>query len=250
MTEEKPAMTAQQEFLTATAQRTPFAAYRNMVSGDSSFASFLFYELLQFSIAGVGGLVGMGLRSLFYPYLFKNCGKGTVFGKGMMIRVAPRITIGSRVIFDDYSAMDVRGEGSIEIEDHVTIARFTSIMARGGKVSIGRGVNISSYCRLATQTRLQIGESTLIAAYCYIGPGNHQHGDDGQPLISSKMDLKGGVKIGKHCWLGTKVTVVDGVTVGDGAIIGAHSLVKDDVPPYTVVAGVPAKVIREIPQKS
>ncbi|MCB0322363.1 MAG: acyltransferase [Bdellovibrionales bacterium] len=58
------------------------------------------------------------------------------------------------------------------------------------------------------------------------------------------MELKGGVRIGKHCWIGTRATILDGVTIGDHAVVGAHSLVREDVPPGAVVAGVPAKIVK------
>ena len=101
-------------------------------------------------------------------------------------------------------------------------------------------MNIGSYCRIATQSVVEIGESTLIAAYCYIGPGNHQKEGEG-PLISQKMEIRGGVRIGKNCWIGSGALIMDGVTIGDGAIIGAQSLVREDVAPGQVVVGTPAR---------
>ncbi len=89
-----------------------------------------------------------------------------------------------------------------------------------------------------------MGESVLVGAYCYIGPGNHTEGNEGEPLISRPMDIRGGVEIGEHAWLGARVTVLDGVKIGKHAIIGAHSLVTSDVPDWGVAVGTPAKVIK------
>jgi acetyltransferase-like isoleucine patch superfamily enzyme len=58
------------------------------------------------------------------------------------------------------------------------------------------------------------------------------------------MQVRGGVTIGDHAWLGARVTVLDGVRIGRHAIIGAHSVVKDDVPDFAVAVGAPAKIIR------
>ncbi|NMC63302.1 MAG: acyltransferase [SAR324 cluster bacterium] len=155
--------------------------------------------------------------------------------------------LGSRVMLDDYSVLDIRGRsGGIQIGDYVSIGRFTTVVAKEAQISISDGVNIGSYCRIATQSKIEIGSSTLFAAYCYIGPGNHQQGDEETPLISRAMEIKGGVKIGAHCWFGAHTTVLDGVSIGEGSIIGAHSLVRSDIPPHVIAAGVPAKVIREL----
>ena len=58
------------------------------------------------------------------------------------------------------------------------------------------------------------------------------------------MEIKGGVKIGKHVWIGSGALIMDGVTIGDGAIIGAQSLIKEDVPPGATAVGTPARVIK------
>ena len=163
------------------------------------------------------------------------------------MRNPARISIGKGVLIDDYAALDARGDGAtIGIGNHVSIGRYSSLVSKGAHVILEDGVNIGSYCRLATQSSLHIGESTLIAAYAYIGPGNHQSGNDEVPLISREMDIRGGVSIGKRCWIGARATILDGVSIGDGSIVGAHSLVRESVPAGVIVAGVPAKIVREI----
>ena len=148
------------------------------------------------------------------------------------------------MLADDYSVLDVRGKGSIAIGDHVSIGRFTTLAAKDGVIDLGAGCNIRSYCRIATQSSVRLGQSVLVGAYCYIGPGNHKAGDDARPLISKEMEIKGGVEIGSHAWIGAGVTILDGVRIGEGAVVGAHSLVLSDVPAGATVAGSPAKIIR------
>lgn len=235
-----PAMTPQQAELT-TATKGGLKAYRRFVVGeDASWWDFICYELAYTTLSGLPGLLGYGARSFIYPYLFKRCSGRPALGRGVVVRGIKSIELGSGVVVDDYAALDVR-EGILEISDRCAIGRFTTVAAKGGQIVLGAGVNIGSYCRVATQSKLEIGESTLVAAYCYIGPGNHQRGEG--PLISQPMDIKGGVSIGKHVWIGAHTTVLDGVKIGDGAIIGAHSLVREDVPAGAKVAGVPARVL-------
>lgn len=110
-----------------------------------------------------------------------------------------------------------------------------------------------------------IGDKLIIGKFCQIGAGvefvmngaNHQMncvttypfyifgGWDATPPAMSDLPLKGDTVVGHDVWIGQNVTVLPGVHVGDGAIVGLNSTVTRDVPPYTVVAGNPARVIRE-----
>jgi acetyltransferase-like isoleucine patch superfamily enzyme len=239
----KPAMTQQQALLT-TRKGGAFSLYRKHVCGAASLGFFLWFEFVTFFLESMSGLLGMGLRSLIYPGFFKHCGKQPAIGKGVTLRGTRQTELGSKVLIDDQAVLDVRGSNAtLKVGDFVSIGRGTIVAAKNGSILLGSGVNISTSCRLATQTKIEIGDSTLIAAYAYIGPGNHTQGDHGATLIESAMELKGGVKIGKNVWIGTRATILDGVTIGDGAIIGAHSLVRSDVPAGAVAVGTPARVI-------
>lgn len=241
----KPAMTPQQRSVTGEG-RSAFEAYRELAVGDGGMLQLAYFEFVQLLFGGLPGLAGLGARALLYPPLFATCGSRPAFGRGVTLRRTGQVTIGSRVVVDDYATLDVRGAGSITLGDHVCIGRHSIVAAKDGVIDIGPGANIGSYCRIATQSRVQVGESVLIAAYAYIGPGNHQFGADGRPLIESEMEIKGGVSIGAHAWIGARATVLDGVTVGEGSIVGAHALVREDVAPGTIVAGTPAKIIGRV----
>lgn len=239
----KPAMTAQQAAFTDT-NKSGIALYKDIAVGQASYLHFLHYELSQLLLSGLPGLPGFALRSVFYPKLFSACGARPAFGRSVLLRVPAQITLGKKVLIDDFVALDVRGkESAIALGDFVSVGRHSTVAAKGGAISVGNASNIGSYCRIATQSGITVGESTLIAAYVYIGPGNHQQDGD-EPLISSAMELKGGVTIGSHVWIGARATILDGVTIGDNAIVGAHSLVREDVPAGAVVAGTPAKIIK------
>lgn len=241
----KPAMTPQQEYLTGDKDGA-LAVYKKLAVGEGSYLDLVIYELALVGLSGLPGLIGLGARSLIYPFMFRGCGKRPAIGRGVVIRQPKNISLGSKVLIDDYCALDVRGEkGEIVVEDFVSVGRYSTITAKNGKIILRQGTNIGSYTRIATQSDVEVGESTLIAAYCYIGAGNHQSGDEQTPLIAREMEIKGGVKIGSHCWIGAGAMILDGVTIGDGAIVGAQSLVRQDVPAGAVVAGTPAKIIKD-----
>lgn len=238
-----PAMTPQQASLSDT-KRSGLGAYRELTVGGSGVGFFIYNEIVQTLCSNLGGVAGFGARSLLYPYLFKRCGRRPAIGKGVLIRVPRSISVGNGVMIDDFATLDVRGpEGSIEVQDRVSIGRFSIVAAKHGEIVLSSGCNVGSSCRIATNSKVIIGESALLGAYCYVGPGNHTEGAEGQPLISQPMDIRGGVEIGAHAWLGARVTVLDGVKIGKHAIIGAHSLVTQDVPDWGVAVGTPARVI-------
>jgi acetyltransferase-like isoleucine patch superfamily enzyme len=221
----------------------PLRLYKELVVGDASWIFFSWYEAVTFLTSNLPGLAGLGLRGFLYPSLLQRCGNGPAFGRGVVLRRPHTLSLGRKIIIDDFSVLDQRGkDASIIIDDYAAIGRFSSLTAKNGMIHLERGVNVSSHCRIATESSITIGESTLVAAFCYIGPGNHLLGDEHTPLVTLGMENKGGVTIGKNCWIGAHTTVMDGVTIGDNAIIGAHSFVKDSIPAGTIAFGVPAKV--------
>jgi acetyltransferase-like isoleucine patch superfamily enzyme len=244
------AMTPQQRRLASGNSR--LKTYKDLMVGGSGWATWLGFEAYNLLLCNLGSALGMGLRSLTLPFFFKQFGKGTIFGRGVTIRQPFEISIGRAVIVDDYAVIDMRpnpyptptARSGIEIDDKVFIGRNSIVTTKGGYLSLGKGCNISTNCRIATASSLEIGESVLIAAFVYIGCANHSFKDASRPIIEQDMEFKGGVKIGANVWIGTHSTILDGVTIGENAIVGAHSLVKDNVPANAIVAGTPAKLIR------
>lgn len=241
-------LTEQQKFLHS---GSAFSKYKELVIGDQNIISFFNYEIYTTLISNLAGALGFGLRLLVAPLILRDCGKKVALGRGIILRRPDLITLGSNVIIEDYSALDVRSLKKtdqdihqIRIGNNVFIGRYSTITAKNGSVILEEGVNISSSCRIATESTIKIGRGTLIGAYSYIGPGNHSFSDKENPISSQNMKIEGGVKIGEDVWIGTKVTIMDGVTIGKGAVIGAHSFVNKDVPEYAVVAGTPAKIIK------
>lgn len=104
---------------------------------------------------------------------------------------------------------------------------------------------------------VEIGSFCSIASYCSIGGGAHDlncvstspvfnTGKNifGQHFAEINNELNRNVSIGNDVWIGEKVFIKDGIVIGDGAVVGAHSVVTHDVPPYAIVAGAPAKILR------
>ena len=248
---ERIPLSKQQKLVRELGQKSSFSAYREAIVGNVPLSSFIIFELYQLFLSGLGGALGILLRRIFLRRLLRSLGRGAIFGRWMTIRQPGRIAIGAHSYCDDGSVIDLRvsknPDTKIVLGESVILGRNSLLVSKDGEIVLEDGVNISSNCRIATQSKIHIGQSTLIAAYCYVGPGNHSSEQNGLALIEQEMEIKGGVSIGKEVWIGAHSTILDGVVIGDKAIIGAHSLVRESVPPKAVVAGCPAKIIRMLP---
>ena len=111
----------------------------------------------------------------------------------------------------------------------------------GKNTKIGKRVFINAGCQFQDQGGITIGDDVLVGPQTIIATLNH----DPDPEKRGGMIPKSVVVCDK-VWLGARVTICPGVTIGEGAIVGAGAVVTNDVPPRTVVAGVPAKVVKRI----
>ncbi len=115
-------------------------------------------------------------------------------------------------------------------------------------VEAGRGTYFASHPRILFpgQGKLRIGSYTSIGHECLILLGGKHHIERLTTYNFSRWDAfsRGDVTIGSDCWLGYGVTVLSGVTIGHGAVCGARAVVARDVPPYAIIVGNPANVVR------
>jgi len=132
--------------------------------------------------------------------------------------------------------------------DGVRFAPNVSI-AHGDLISIGSGSHIGARCHLWAgdkTARIEIGHHALLAPEVFVTTTNYQI-EQGIPVMDQPRD-EASVSIGPLTWLGARVIVLSGVTIGEGCIVAAGAVVTRDLPPNTVAAGVPARVIGERPK--
>ena len=111
----------------------------------------------------------------------------------------------------------------------------------GKNIKVGKNVFINSCCKFQDQGGIEIGDGVLIGHNVTLATLNHDERPQFRQYIYPKP-----IKIGNNVWIGSNATILQGVTIGDGAIVGANAVVTKDIPENTIVAGVPAKVIRKI----
>jgi acetyltransferase-like isoleucine patch superfamily enzyme len=229
-------------------KKSAVAKYKEMFLGNVSFLFFIKYELIMLMFSWVPGALGFALRKVFFKGLFKKIGRGVVFGRNMTIRHPKKIEIGDNVIFDDNSVIDAKGENNkgLLIGNNVLIGRNTTLSCKGGDIEIGNFSNIGPNNTIISESIVKIGEYVFTAGHVYmIAGGNHSFDRLDIPIWQQPSISKGGILMEDDIWIGASSTILDGVKVGTGAIIGAATLVHKRIKKYTVNLGVPAQMIKK-----
>jgi acetyltransferase-like isoleucine patch superfamily enzyme len=227
-------------------KKSIFSKYTELVIGQPSIPKLIEFELFTLLFGNLPGALGLALRHFSYPVLFGKVGKNVVFGHHLTLRCPQKISIGKDTFIDDFVMLAVQGDetDNIAIGNGVLIGRNSVLKARTGSIRIDDGTSIGFECRIASINRIHIGQECLLGAKCYIGGVMHGYGREDIPIIHQAVESRGGITIQDGAWLGAHVIVNDGVTIGSGAIVGGGSVVTKDVPPQSIAAGVPAKVIK------
>ena len=141
----------------------------------------------------------------------------------------------------------VFGAGDITVGDRVQIGQCCRIGALGGaKITIGDECEIVGGSSFFAQTEgIEIGRSVLMAWNVQIYDAEHESAAADRPIRVQGLGRGGKVRIRDGAWLGANVVVLQGVTIGRNAVVGANSVVTSDIPDFATAAGIPAKVIRE-----
>lgn len=226
------------------ARRNPVGAYMSLTVGNSGLARLLLYELITGLLGPMPGAVGYYLRRISYPRLFRKTGKGLILGRNVVVRHPDKISLGDNVTIDDNCVIDGRGAGDegIVIEDGVIVNRNCMILAKAGPIRLGRRTSLGSNSSIVSMDGVVLGEAVLTAGGCTISAGSYRFDNPKLPVMDQQVYTMGPISIGAKSWLGTGVIVLDGVTVGESAVIGAASLVNRDIPANALAFGVPAKV--------
>ena len=158
-------------------------------------------------------------------------------------RLNPAISLAPGVFLDQGVKLRATDGGRIVLGRNVSVGRFSRIIASGGSIEIGDDALVSDGCIIVAQAAIMIGADTQIAEYVTIR--DQDHNLSARPIRTSGF-ATAPVRIGRNVWLGAKASVLRGATIGDGAVIGAHALVRGVIPANCIAAGVPARVMREI----
>ena len=143
-------------------------------------------------------------------------------------------------------ALSLKG---ISFGNNVSIGKYTTIECTGTLKSLGKGLKVGSRVGLGTHGvfgcagGIERGDDTIFGNYVSLHSENHNFQDRNIPIRLQGVKRKG-IIIGKDCWIGAKVTILDGTVIGDGCIVAAGAVVRGYIPPYSIIGGIPAKVIK------
>ena len=173
------------------------------------------------------------IKSGYYKKGFRYIGKCVIISKPNIIQGKQRIIVGEKTsILEGVVLTAICSWRSF---------RYSPI------IKIGRNVKIGRNCHITSINKITIKDNVLIGAYVTIT--DHAHGDsiiNITPPAERNLVSKGEVRIGENVWIGDKVTILPNVIIGDGVIIGANSVVSKSLPSYTVCAGNPARIIKQM----
>jgi acetyltransferase-like isoleucine patch superfamily enzyme len=188
-------------------------------------------------------------RGIFLKPLLKKSSGLIFLGSNVKVRHAYQLSVGKNFILDDNVSLNALSEQGITIGDQVSIARDSIIFCtgiishKGVGITIGHRTGINARAYLGGQGGITIGNDVIMGPNVQIFSENHNYDQLNIPIKEQGVTRQA-VSIGNGCWIGAGATILAGVQIGEGCVIAAGSVVTKSVPANTVVAGVPARVIK------
>ena len=194
-------------------------------------------------------MVGIGLRGLLYKLMLHSEGLAAIENQ-VRLRFADHIHLEAGVYLDQGVYLHACPNG-IKVGENTYIMHGSVLHVynfRGlpnAGIWIGQNSLIGEYNVIRGQGGVSIGNRVYTSPFVQLLAVNHIYQDPTRPFVEQGITAEG-ITIADDVWVGSGVVITDGVHVGQGAVIAAGAVVTKDVPPHTVVAGVPAKVIKQI----
>lgn len=153
------------------------------------------------------------------------------------------LRLGDGVLLSSMSKAGITLGNNVSIGAYSRLVVCTSPQQACGFIRIGHSVGMGEFAYLGGTGGLEIGDECIIGQYFSCHPENHIISDPEQAIRFQGVTRKG-IHIGKNCWIGSKVTILDGVQLGEGCVIAAGAVVNSSFPPGSVIGGVPARLLR------
>ncbi|MEW6102532.1 MAG: acyltransferase [bacterium] len=215
--------------------------------GSKNFGDLIKYEFVELIGSKISGGIGMLFRKLLYPWMFPGINRNTYIDSYITIRCPKKVFLSEGVILDKYVYLDIPTsyKQGLVIGRNSTIGNNTYISSGyEGYVIIGENTNIGSNSQIYGEgSGVKIGNDVLIAGQSFIVTVQHIFDDIEKPIFVQGSLCKK-IIIKNNVWIGANVKILGGVTIEEGSIIGAGSVVTESIPPFSIVVGIPAKVVK------
>lgn len=207
-------------------------------------------EQIVFLLFGwIPTIIGIGLRAIFYRLILHMDGLAAI-ESGVRLRYANLIRLGAGVYLDQGAYLHACPSG-IEIGDNTIVMNgavlhvynFRSLPHAG--IKIGRDSLVGEYSVIRGQGGVTIGDRVYTSPFTQILAVNHVFQDPDKPFVEQGITAEG-IIIEDDVWIGSGAIITDNVRIGKGSVVAAGAVVTHDVPPHTVVAGIPARVVKSI----
>jgi len=233
--------------------RAPGGAWTNVrlyLERQAASPARYVWEQLILALAGwMPTVVGIALRALLYRLILRMEGVAAI-ENGVRLRFASNIRLGPGVYLDHGVYLHACpngitiGEGTFVMNHaELHVYNFRGIPHSG--IHVGKNSLIGEFTVIRGQGGVSIGDRVYTSPHVQIAAVNHVFDDPTRPFVEQGITAQG-ITIEDDVWIGAAAVITDGVTVGKGAVVAAGAVVTKDVPPHTVVAGVPARVIRRV----
>lgn len=196
----------------------------------------------------VAGKALEAARGTVKGFFFKEKEGIAFIGRRVKIEHAAHIRAGRGLTLGDGVRINALSKDGVTLGDNVSIGAGSILECTGVIRELGVGITIGDHVGFAQNAFISVRGPVEIGDDCIFGPNvslfseNHNFRNREVPIRLQGATRKG-IKIGRDCWFGANSVVLDGVAIGDGCVIAAGAVVTKDVESYSIVGGVPAKVI-------
>ncbi len=220
--------------------------YVTRVTGGRSLWRWVWQGTVLTLFSGLPTVFGSVLRARTYHSVLGGMGKGCFIEKDVRWQVPRAVYLGQRVMIGENCFIDAHSlSGRIELKDDVWLSRDCYLVAgRGAKIIVEDNAYIGHRCLFYGHGGIHLGKDALLANDVQLICGNHSFARRDVPIRAQPTEERP-IVIEDDVWLGASVIVLGGVTVGQGAVVGAGSVVTRDLPPYSIARGVPAQIVGE-----
>jgi len=192
----------------------------------------------------------MLIRGFVFSIGHSRISKSIYVGRKVKVIEKRYLTFGNKSRLEEGVYIDALSKSGVIIGSNVIIGRNSRIECTGGIQKIGKGIKIGDKstfgndCFFGAAGGIDIGNDVIAGQFIRFHSENHNYNDLSIPIREQGVSNKG-IKIGDNCWIGAGAVFLDGAELGNGCVVGANSVVTKKFPDNSIIAGIPAKLIKK-----